>query len=510
MGSMSVSQNSGGHFPPPPYVVEDELAGWADGCRYDPLMFVQDAYDWGLGDLSGQVGPREWQAKILGAIRDHLNNPATRYQPLLIAVASGHGIGKTAEISFVDHWAMSCFEDPKIVITANTDTQLKTKTVPELQKWYRLAINSHWFDVNATSVKVKDKAHEKTWRTDFIPWSADNTEAFAGLHNQGSIVLLIFDEASAIDPKVWEVAEGAMTDENTIIIWIAFGNPTQPAGRFFECFGKLKHRWLTFQIDSRTVEGTNKAQLQKWVEDYGEDSDFVRVRVRGEFPRAGSNQFIPSDVVAAARRYKAEGFERLPKVLSVDVARFGDDQTVIGERQGRKARLLAKYRGLDTVQVAQRVMEFIDLADKDGAPFDAMVIDGDGLGAGTIDYIRLNRYDQKVPLFEFHGGQTPNDPLMYFNRRAEVWGLMRDWLKAQAEIPDDPELETDLTAPEYGFSAKQQIQLEKKEDMKKRGLASPDSGDMLAMTFAVNVAPKRKPKVQEFNYSGGSNLGWLG
>src|ERR1039458_1186404 len=98
-----------------------------------------------------------------------------------------------------------------------------------------------------------------------------------------------------------------MTDENTEIIWLAFGNPTQNTGRFRECFGKFKHRWKTFQIDSRTVEGTNKEQINKWIDDYGEDSDFVRVRVRGEFPRAGSSQFIASDVVAARSEERREG-----------------------------------------------------------------------------------------------------------------------------------------------------------------------------------------------------------
>jgi hypothetical protein len=509
---MAVPEIAAGDLEHPQPIVdwEQELADDIVACQYDPVAFVEMAYPWGEGDLLGHEGPRKWQSQINAAIRDHIQNEETRYQPLCIAVASGHGIGKTAEISFIDHWGMSCWSDPKIVITANTDTQLRTKTSPELQKWYRLAINRHWFDVNATSIKLKDKAREKIWRTDLIPWSEENTEAFQGLHNQGKIVIVIFDEASGIADKIWEVTEGALTDENTVIIWIAFGNPTQNTGRFRECFGKLKHRWKTFQIDSRTVEGTNKAQLNKWVEDYGEDSDFVRIRVRGEFPRAGSNQFIPGDLVAAARKYQASGYERLPRILSVDVARFGDDQTVIGDRQGRKARILKKLRGLDTVQVAQRVMELIDQAETNDEPYDGMVIDGDGLGAGTIDYIRLHRYDKKVPLFEFHGNNTPQDPKMYFNRRAEVWGLMRDALKSGLDIPDDAELEADLTGPQYGFSSDEQIQLERKKDMKARGLASPDTADMLAMTFAVKIAPKPKPEPARNSWSGQGATGWMG
>ena len=350
-------------------------------------------------------------------------------------------------------------------------------------------------EMKAHGITFKGKGHEKLWRSDTVPWSENNTEAFAGLHNQGKRLVLIFDEASAIGDKVWEVAEGALTDKDTEIIWLAFGNPTQNTGRFRECFGRFKHRWKTFQIDSRTVEGTNKEQIAKWVADYGEDSDFVRVRVRGEFPRAGSSQFIGSDVVAAARTYHAEGYTSLPKILSVDVARFGDDQTVVGTRQGRCFRILAKYRGLDTVQVAERVIEFMQKE----AP-DAIVVDGDGIGAGVIDQLAHRGFNKR--LFEFHGGAHANDSAAYFNRRAEVWGAMRDWLAAGASIPDDSELATDLTSPEYGFSNKSQIQLERKEDMKARGLSSPDCADTLAMSFSVKVAPP-KPKEALRMYSPG-------
>jgi hypothetical protein len=389
----------------------------------------------------------------------------------------------------IQNWAMSTCDDCKIVVTANTGTQLATKTVPRVEEWFRLSVTKEWWDLKATSITVRDQGHERLWRSDYIPWSENNVEAFAGLHNKGKRIVLVFDEASGIADKIWETAEGALTDEDTEIIWLAFGNPTQNTGRFRECFGKFKHRWETFQIDSRTVEGTNKEEIAKWIEDYGEDSDFVRVRVRGEFPRAGSNQFIASDVVAACRKYRAQGYESLPKILSVDVARFGDDQTVIGLRQGRKFRILGKYRGMDTENVAQRTIEFMEREKPN-----ATVVDGDGLGGGTVDHIKARGFVNG--LFEFHGGATPRDPAMYYNRRTEVWGEMRNWLNDGAEIPDDPELDSDLCGPEYSVSrgrSSGSIFLEAKEDMKKRGLASPDCGDCLAMTFGVKLAPP-KPK----------------
>lgn len=475
----------------------------AASFKRDPLGFVNYFFEWGKDSLTESKGPRQWQKEILGYIGSHLTEKSSRFTPCQIAVSSGHGIGKSALISMVCQWAMSTSADCKIVVTANTGNQLATKTGPELSKWFKLAINKHWFEVKATSITIQAPDHERLWRLDMIPWSENNTEAFAGMHNKGKRIVLIFDEGSGIAESVWQVAEGALTDENTEIIWLAFGNPTQNTGRFRECFGKFKHRWKTFQIDSRTVEGTNKAQIDKWIADYGEDSDFVRVRVRGEFPRAGSSQFIASDIVAAARSYKAESVAGLPKILSVDVARFGDDQTVMGIRQGRKATILAKLRGLDTVQVAERVIEQMEKERPD-----ATVIDADGIGAGVVDHIRFRGFSAR--LFEFHGGAAANDATAYFNRRAEVWGLMRDWLKSEAEIPDDSELADDLTNPEYGFSNKSQIQLERKEDMKKRGLSSPDCGDMLAMSFSVNVAPKPKPKPMTYAYPGERSTAWMG
>ena len=481
--------------------LEQELVDQFYSFRHNPLKCVLYSFPWQESELETSPGPRQWQREKLEALRDHLADPKTRYVPYLEAIASGHGIGKSAEVAFIIHWALSCWEDARVIITANTGDQLAQKTVPEAKKWFRRAINSHWFIPRSESIKVVDTAHRDTWRADFVTWSIEKTEAFAGLHNEGKIIVLVFDESSAIPDKIWEVAEGALTDENTVIIWLAYGNPTKNTGRFRECFGKYAHRWKTRQIDSRTVEGTNKEQIEKWIEDYGEDSDWVRVRVRGEFPRSGSKQFIPSDIVAAARKAKVSVPDVLPKIGSCDVARFGDDQTVIGDRQGRKARIWGKYRGLDTVQTAERCIEYIDAE----SPA-AFVVDGDGLGAGVFDYLKHRGYDRKTLLVEFHGGATPNDMAMYYNKRAECWGGMRDWLKDGAQIPDNPELDSDLTGVEYDTAnGKRQhgsIILESKDDMKARGLSSPDSADMLAMTFGVKIAPlKSKPKEPPARYS---------
>jgi hypothetical protein len=278
--------------------VETRLLALIASCKRDPLRFVRVAFLWGEGELAGHDGPMEWQRAILADMRDGLSP----HEALRLAVASGHGIGKSALVSWIILWAMSTCVDTIGVVTANTGDQLRLKTWVQLSKWHRLCITAHWFAVTAKAIFSVDPDHEKTWRIDAVTWNETRTESFAGLHNEGKRILLLFDEAGGIPDVIFDVSTGALTDASTEIIWTVFGNPTRNTGRFRECFagGRFHHRWNTRQIDSRTVPITNKEEIAEWVEDYGEDSDFIRVRVKGTFPRAGSMQFIPADLVAAA------------------------------------------------------------------------------------------------------------------------------------------------------------------------------------------------------------------
>ena len=276
------------------------------------------------------------------------------------------------------------------------------------------------------------------------------------------------------------------------IVWLAFGNPTRNTGRFRECFGRFRHRWDCAHIDSRQVEGTNKAQLAQWVLDYGEDSDFVRVRVKGVFPHTGSMQFISSELVELAMSPRREGLATIydPLVMGVDVARFGDDRSVIRFRRGRDGRSIPsiKLRGVDTMQLAARIVD-------ENARYRcaAIFIDGGGVGGGVVD--RCRQLGLQVTEVQF-GGKSDratvgeNGAVVYANKRAEMWGNMREWLRDGA-IDNDPELLADLTGVEYGYvlrEGRDAIQLERKEEMKRRGLASSDDGDALALTFAYPVA----------------------
>ena len=462
--------------------IEAKKIALAKKCSRDPEQWARKAYWWGDGELADYSGPREWQSDIFRDIRDHLSDPKKRFQPLMIAVASGHGIGKSAAIGMVVNWALSTCDDCKVVITANTDNQLRTKTSPEVGKWNRVSITSNWFDVQATSISSRDKDHVKTWRADFTPWSENNTEAFAGLHNKGKRIVLIFDEASAIADKVWEVAEGALTDEGTEIIWLAFGNPTRNIGRFRECFRRFKHRWITRQIDSRTVEGTNKDQIAKWAEDYGEDSDFFKVRVRGMFPSMSARQFIgEADVTAAyGKVLQPQQYDFAPKILTVDPAWEGDDEFVIGLRQGLAFRVLHRMAKNENDLVAAQIIA----RHEDEEKADAVFVDA-GYGTGIVSAGQGMGRDWVLVWF----ASASMDPGC-LNKRAEMWKAARDWLKQGGALPADPTLRDELQAPEIVPRVDGKIQIESKKDMKARGIPSPNRADALVLSFAFPVVKK--------------------
>ena len=344
--------------------------------------------------------------------------------------------------------------------------------------------------LEASGIFSREPDHEKTWRIDVVPWSEKNTEAFAGLHNQGRRILVLFDEASAIPDTIWETTQGALTDANTEIIWAVFGNPTRTDGRFKKCFpgGQFAHRWRSRTVDSRDVSFTDKTEIARWISDYGEDDDFVRVRVKGVFPRIGNLQFIDSAIAAEAGGREGQTFPHYPLVIGVDVARFGDDASVFYTRRGRDGRTITPlvFRGLDTMQLAARLAEHVAAHHPD-----AVFVDGGGVGGGVIDRCR----QLGVMVFEVQFGGRPDRPDIsaeqnrYANKRAEIWGMMREWLRIGA-IPNDQELQAQLTQSQYGFNSRDEIQLESKTDLRRRGAGSPDMADALALTFSWPVLPR--------------------
>jgi len=462
--------------------------------RHDPLGFVQFAFPWGKKGtvLENRMGPSYWQAAELNGIGHRLR---TGEQKIRRGTASGKGIGKSALVAWESMWGLCTCRNTRIRLTAGTDGQLKTTTMPELAKWFQMLICNHWFKFTATSIYVNDPNAEKQkqWRLDAIPWNENNPEAFAGLHNQGSRIVYIFDEASQIADSIWDTSEGIFTDANTEVIFSAYGNPTRSIGRFREI--SEDPRWSFAAIDSRTVEITDKAELDKQVEAYGgEESDGARMFIRGLFPRVAESQFISIEVVKQARKNEPIATLNDALVFGVDVARFGEDSSVIAIRKGRDARSIPweKVKGYDNVQVATMVA---DLHGKYKA--DAIHVDAGGPGAGVLDILR----HWNLPVREVQFGSSPDraqlniNGFRYANKRTEMWGIMREMLPTIA-IPDDNELEKQLTSALYGYRGRgDDIALIPKEVMKRQHqVPSPDKADALALTFAFPVMPKVQGK----------------
>lgn len=475
--------------------MNDELIEELGTFTHDPLGFVYFAFPWGEpgSELESDSGPEPWQIDILTKLRDKLVSLSGAVR---LATVSGHGIGKSAIVSWLILWGMGTFPDTMGVVTANTEPQLRTKTWAQLSKWYRLFIGRDMFHMTATRLYSVDPEHERTWSLDMVPWSEHRPEAFAGMHNKGKRIIMLFDEASAIPDVIWEVTEGALTDSGTEIIWGVFGNPTKNSGRFFECFHRHKHRWITTQVDSRTVSFTDKKLFTEQIEDYGIDSDFVRVRIRGVFPRMDAEGFISYEIAMEATQREISP-QHAPVVLGVDPARFGNDASIIYPRCGRDGitRPIEVYFGIDTMALAAKVSDAMFRHNAVMA-----FVDEGGLGAGVVDRLR----QLQVPVYGVDFSSSPdgdmNDGTKYKNKRAEIWGRMRQWLKGGA-IPErvkgiDESLPEELSGPSVGLDAQEKLQLESKKDMRKRGKPSPNVADALATTFAYEVwlpAPGEKP-----------------
>jgi len=390
----------------------------ADECSHfyhDPLGWVLWAFDWGYGDLEGFDGPdtwqRDWLIEVGRMVTENNFNGVDPVKAVRMATASGHGIGKSALTSWIIKWIMSTRPYAKGIVTANTGEQLRTKTWSELAKWKQRCIVGHWFELNSgkRSMSMYHKSWPESWRVDAQTCREENSESFAGLHAANSTPFYLFDEASAIPDKIWEVAEGGLTDGEPM--FFCFGNPTRNTGAFRKCF--FNHNtWNCKQIDSRTAKMTNKLLIDEWERDWGEDSDFFRVRVKGQFPRAGDMQFIPGDDVVAARKRTTIYMGDDPLICGVDIARGGEDNCMIQFRRGKDAKSEKAYRipgekSRDSMRVVSMLTTIFDRHRPD-----RIFIDVTGIGGPIGDRLRQLGY----PVTDVGFGHFADDEKKYANK----------------------------------------------------------------------------------------------
>ncbi len=313
---------------------------WSPYIKDDPYNFVKFIFPWGQEDtpLAEFTGPRKWQEKILKKMTTHIarNNGKVDPEMFRLAVASGRGIGKSALVAWLILWMLSTRLGSTIIVTANTEQQLRSRTWAELGKWLTLAINNHWYTKTATAIKPESWFEEALKRDLKIDtgyyyaqaqlWSEENPDAFAGIHSNYG-VCLIMDEASGIPAPIYSVSEGFFSEPTENRFWFTFSNPRRNQGPFYDSFHSAKAFWKNEQIDSRTVEGTDKDLFTKMIEQYGEDSTVARVEVMGEFPTADDDTVIPMELIKSAVDRDVALAASEPIIWGLDVARFGGDSS---------------------------------------------------------------------------------------------------------------------------------------------------------------------------------------
>lgn len=430
----------------------------------------------------------DYVKEVVGATPDDNQGPILEscMKCQLTSVRSGHGIGKSALESWTIKWFMYTRPFPKVPCTAPTKHQLHDILWAELNKWNRESADGELFEW--TDERFYHKAHREEWFA--VPRTAVKADALQGFH--ADHVFYVLDEASGVEDKIFEPVLGALSTEGAKLL--ACGNPTQLAGWFFDSHNKNRDMYSTFHIDGRNSSRVSKEFVQMIIEMYGEDSDVFRVRVAGDFPKAMPDSLIPLEW--AERNSEKKVLIVFPKTIDigVDVARFGDDESsicpVFDDRYQQKQEI---HHHNDTMELTGRTVQMIErYNEKYNFPHINVKIDCDGLGVGVYDRLKEIVKDRKwrnVRVYECHFGGSggrlkTDDPVKFSNSSGLMWGMLRERLRNNSLVLhyDDKQI-GQISNRKYRVNSDGEIEIEKKEDMKKRGLKSPDRADALVLAL---------------------------
>jgi hypothetical protein len=440
----------------------------------DPVAFAEDMLDF---------HPDEVQAAIMMDVAGH---PKT-------SVRSGQGVGKTALEAVLVIWFLCCRPNPKVIATAPTKQQLYDVLWAEIAKWLNSSKVKNlliW-----TKTKVYMVGHEDRWFA--TAKTATKPENMQGYHED--YMLFLVDEASGVADNILEAILGTLTgDDNKLLMC---SNPTRTSGVFFDSHNRDREHYKTHKISSRNSKRTSKENIAMLERKYGKDSDVVRVRVDGEFPKAEADTFIALEIAELATSCKVDPVGEVLH-LGVDVARFGDDETVIAPRIGGKCFDLHCYSKQDTMVTAGCVLAIAGQF-REVRPDIIQVqikVDDDGIGGGVTDRLNEIILEQGLPyvVIPVHNGGKADDD-HYENKGTECWSIARELLQqnfseymqgqpAIIELPNDEKLINQLTTRKYRMTSRGRLALERKEDIKKRGLQSPDRADAVVLSLVPGVA----------------------
>ena len=440
--------------------------------RTDPVLFVKEV----LG-----VEPDEWQKDFLNAVASGERK---------ISIRSGHGVGKSTTASWAMLWFLLTRYPVKVVVTAPTSAQLYDALFAELKRWVKELPPTiqDLLDVKQERIELKASSTEAfiSARTS----RAEQPEALQGVHSEN--VMLVADEASGVPEAVFEAAAGSMSGHNALTILL--GNPVRSSGFFFETHNRLKDEWWTKRVSCEDSARVSQEYIDDMKSRYGEESNAYRIRVLGEFPRSDDDTIIPMELLESAKHRDTRAYEDAPIVWGLDVARFGSDSSVLCKRQSNVVHTLERWRNLDLMQLTGAVVAQYEACDHKSRPAEILV-DSIGLGAGVVDRL----IELKLPARGINVSESPAMGGTYLNLRAELWHKAKAWLeKRDCKIPNNEDLIGELATVRYTFTSNGKIKIESKDDIRKRGLKSPDMADAFVLTFASDAA----------TISWGSNNSW--
>jgi phage terminase large subunit len=451
-----------------------------------------------------QGGPAQFAVDVFGATPTEQQWEASRaiVERRRVSIRSGHGTGKSAFMAWCVLWFMSCYYPCKVPATAPTSHQLEDILWAEIAKWHA-----------AMRERVPQLANEFEWTKERFYLKSNPNESFAvartarperpealqGFHSEN--ILFLIDEASGVAENVFQVAEGALSTEGAFVVMAA--NPTREEGYFYDSHHKMRERWAALHWDGEQSPMVSRQYVDDMRAKYGVDSPIYQVRVKGNFATA-TDGVIPLSLCEAARVREVQPIASAPVIWGLDVARFGDDSTALAKRKGNvQLEPCREWYGKDTMQTAGLIkLEY------DGAKEKPSVINVDviGIGSGVVD--RLSELG--LPVKGVNVAESASACEQYNRLRDELWFLGREWLEARdCRLADDDELIGELVTPKFQILSSGKIKVESKDELKKRGVASPNRADAWLLTFAELGIPQTYAPMYEPRQRIIGSTGWM-
>jgi len=434
-----------------------------------PDIFYQDV-------LRAELDP--FQAQIVSTVRDHPR----------VHIQTANAIGKTFTLAQIALWFLFCYPPSTVVCTASTGRQLYGQLWTEISKAYmHVSIPGLGGELQKTQLII-----EPGWQ--MVAFSTSEEANFEGWHNEN--IMVIFDEAKGIEPDIYRGAERVLRGTPGVARWVVASTPPLgPIGEFVRlknsppqirtANGDFENRWKYLQLSAWDSPRVSDAECQATLDDYGEESPFYQSMIMGQIPMAGEDNLIDGAWVEEA--IARDSVPRVsPRTIGVDVARFGDDETVIIACEGGNVLCIEPYHKQDTVFVTEKTK---GMAIRYRA--DVIRVDATGVGGGVVDMLHAAGF----PVDGVDAASSPDDPSKYYDRVTEDWAKLAEMFKeGSISIPDDALLKAQLVSRRFEYRIKggeTVMKLESKKDMKGKGMRSPDRADALVLALVLGSPPQR-------------------